>query len=246
MRPEDVAAVIVTRGDVPLEDIYESFPDFGQVIVWANGSGCRIDGPGGTFLWDSGTLNLETMEAEFPDLSVYGRYAAIARSSLPVVYVQDDDCIVPDIPGLLDRYAPGRIAANMPESRWADYPDSCLLGWGAVFDRHLPERAFWRAGFDGRVSPFPEDDWERYRSTRPGGGSWEWRSGPAFRRDCDLVFTTLTPHVKVDLGFRHLPWAETPGRLFRAPEHAAVRDEILAAARACRDSYPELRYAMPH
>lgn len=235
MKPEDVTAVIVTRGDVPLDEIWDSFPEFGQVIVWTNGRGVRAEGPGSFFAWDAGTLDLETMQPVFPDLSVYGRYRAIENAQLPVVYVQDDDCIVPDIPGLLARYRPGEIVANMPESRWPDYPDSCLVGWGAVFDRELPARAFERAGFDPRVSPYPDGDWERYTIT-VAGRSWTWPSAAAFRRDCDVVFTTLTPQEKVDLGFSHLPWAETPGRLFKEPGHKAARDAMLQAARAARDA----------
>lgn len=243
LTPAEVSAVIVTRGDVPLDEIHDSFPEFGEVIVWTNGQGCWVGRPDGTFFYDQGTLNLERMEVEFPDVSVYGRYAAIKRATLPVVYVQDDDCIIPDIAGLLARYEPGRITANMPKSRWADYPDSCLVGWGAVFDRDLPARAFGRAGFEPHVGPFPDDveegGWQDLRVTR-NGTSWTWPSARAFQRDCDVVFTSLTPHRKFDLGFRHLPWAETPGRLFRQPEHARARAEILAAARACRDSWPEL------
>ncbi len=148
------------------------------------------------------------------DLAVYARYAALAECRNAVVYTQDDDCLIePDaIAELLAEYRPGEIVCNMPESRWDDYPDSCLVGWGSVFDAHLPPFVFAR--------------WAAFHSVTS-----RW-----FMRECDVVFTTLTPHRKLDLGFTHLPWAETAGRLFKQPDHQSSRDEILALARAVRDA----------
>ena len=101
----NVSAVLVTRGDVDLTAIIQSFGDhFTDLIVWDN--------------------------SERQDLSVYGRYAALDEVENQVVYCQDDDCIV-DVEAILDAYQPGRLVANMPQSRWAGYPDSTMVGWGA-------------------------------------------------------------------------------------------------------------------
>lgn len=184
--PFDVSAVIVTRGNVPLHDIVLSLP-YGQVLIWDNAKRDH-------------------------DLGVYGRYAAIRECDRDVIYVQDDDALCRNHDALCAAYAPGTIVANMPAERWDDYPDSALVGWGTVFDRDLPERAF-RAWADAGHST--ADD--------------------RFLLDPDVIFTTLTPHVKLDLGVRHLPWAKTDGRMFRMPDHTARRNETLRMARAVRD-----------
>ncbi len=189
MRSSEVSAVIVTRGDISLKPVLDTLP-FDDIVIWNNRARDNV--------------------------MLYGRYVAMREARNQVVYVQDDDCtLTPEaIETLLAEYRPREIVANMPVSRWDDYPDSCLVGWGAVFDRVLPRRAF-----------------ERYARRYPLGAN-------AFMRDCDLVFTTLTPHVKLDLGFAHLPWAEMPYRLFRQPEHAGVREKILQQARDVRDVGP--------
>jgi hypothetical protein len=156
------------------------------------------------------------------DLGVYGRYQAIERCARPVIYVQDDDCLVDDaaIALLLAAYEPGMIVANMPESRWDDYPDSCLVGWGAVFDRDLPDQAFIRFG----------------ASDAAGADEFLGMPDDFFHRTCDVVFTTLTPHRKIDAGFFHLPWAEDPERaMFLQPGHREQRDRMLHLARQVRD-----------
>ena len=183
--PKDVSAVIVTRGDQDLTQIRASLP-FEDVVIWDN--------------------------SKRHDVSVYGRYAALREVRNTIVYVQDDDCLVPRsaIDTLLAEYRPGEIVANMPVSRWSDYPDSCLVGWGAVFDRRLPQQAF-----------------DRYAKLYPLGAV-------EFMRDCDVVFTTLTPHVKFDLGFEHLPWAELPNRMFKQPLHS-TRLTTLKQAQRVRD-----------
>ena len=190
MRSKDVSAVIVTRGDVDLKPVLDTLSMFDDIVIWDN----RVR----------------------YNVLLYGRYVAMREVRNSVVYVQDDDCtLTPEaIEMLISEYRRGEVIANMPVSRWADYPDSCLVGWGAVFDRTLPREAF-----------------ERYARRYPLGAT-------AFMRDCDLVFTTLTPHIKLDLGFTHLPWAEMPYRLFRQPEHAGMRERILHRAREVRDAVP--------
>jgi hypothetical protein len=123
----DVSAVIVTRGDVDLDPILDSLP-FDDVVVWNN----RL----------------------VADLGVYGRFAGVEQARNDVVFVQDDDCIVPTdaITALLDAYAPGRIVSNMPTGH-LDYTDSCLVGLGAVFDAYLP-----RIAFSAYLKHYPFDD----------------------------------------------------------------------------------------
>jgi hypothetical protein len=185
-----ISAVIVTRGDCVIDQIIEGpWPEaFHEVVVWDN-----------------------SVEA---DLKVYGRYAAIAKASHPVIYVQDDDCILPlgSLQALVDAYEPGRLVANMPRSRWNGYSDSTLVGWGAIFDRHLPREAF------GRLPLFAseaERDW--------------------FHITCDVAFSALTRRTVIDVPFAHLPWAEGPDRMFTSrPTHAEERERMLELCREIR------------
>ncbi len=193
--PSAVSAVIVTRGDVDLTESLALLDRFDEIIIWNN----ALEG----------------------DLAVYGRYAGIEQARNDVVFTLDDDCLVSyeaqDI--LLAAYEPGMIVANMPESRWRDYPDSCLIGWGAVFDRSLVDLAF------ARFSGWEDDD--EIPLTRSG----------FFERECDVMFTTLTPHTKIDAGFTHQPWAEDPARaMFLSPR--PDRDRMLELARKVRDQVP--------
>lgn len=183
-----VTAILVTRGNVPYGEVTASIaaaPSVAQVVIWDN--------------------------SKRENLSVYGRYAGLVDADHDVIYVQDDDCLV-DVERVIAAYEPGRLVANMPRSRWDDYPDSTLVGWGAVFDRGLPGIAFWK--------------YETYNLFQ---GSVD-----AFRRDCDLVFSALTPRTVIDADFEHLPWAETQGRLFKQAGHAKLRATLLAECRRIR------------
>jgi hypothetical protein len=208
-----VSAVVVTRGDVTIKPIIERIcdtsPSVDEILVWSNGIALRRywAGPPGSF---------EIVRQPIPDLAVYGRYAAIEYAKHDWIYVQDDDALV-DAEAVIGRAGQLPVVANMPRSRWRDYPDSALLGWGAVFERGLPQVAFGR--FSGM------------RGTGPADPS-------LFLRECDTVFSTLTPTLKIDIGFAHLPWAEGPGRMFTEdPErHRRERQEMLGLARQVRDA----------
>jgi hypothetical protein len=210
MNASDVSAVVVTRGDVSLDEILESLAPVGfhEIYVWANHHPKQ---------WPKELAVGMRIHVAANDLAVYGRYASIRYCRSEFIYVQDDDCIVPaaKLVDLAARYdLASTIVANMPESRWGDYPDSCLVGWGAVFHRDLPQDAFRR--FQGA---FPSVD-----------------HFGEFERECDVVFTVLTDCVKADLGFTHLPWAEDPERaMFLRPWRKAERDRVYEFARHVRD-----------
>jgi hypothetical protein len=191
-RPSDVSAIVVTRGDVELFDIQASLRlVFDDIIIWNN--------------------------SERRNLATFGRYEAIAEAKHQVVFVQDDDVVIPaaSLETLLDAYEPGKVATNMPARFRPHYPDSGLVGFGAVFDAALPEQAFarWR-------TMFPEDD--------------------LFRRRCDRVFTLLTPLVLLDLPYEEMPWAHAPNRSWKQHGHVAERERVLAMARQVRDEVPAI------
>ena len=177
VRPSDVAAVLVTRGDVDLTPIIDTLP-YDDVVIWDN-------------------------SRRPTDLVVYGRYAAIQETDAPYVYVQDDDCLVRCHSQLLANAQAGAIVANMPEERWQHYKRSALLGWGALFERHLPFRAF-----------------ERFKTSLSYDEAF-------FLRECDLIFAALTPCLKHDFGMEHLPHAHDLHRLYRQPGHSERRAALV-------------------
>lgn len=188
----EVAAVLVTRGDVDVAEVLASEPFRGETAVWNN-----------------------AVEA---DLAVYGRYAAIDRVTAPVIFVQDDDCVLPpeSYRALLDAYRPGTVASVMSAYHQTHHRDDALIGFGALFDRGLPAAAF-----------------RRYSPLDPVFLATDPTADPAFRRCCDVVFTALTPRVAIDVPFRYLPWSSTSTRMWKQPgfaiERETVLDRVLAA-----------------
>jgi hypothetical protein len=184
-----VAACLVTRGNVPMDDILESIPDDWEVVLWDN--------------------------SKREDLGVYGRYQAIELTDAELIYVQDDDAVLEresilelasylTVPGTV---LPDTLVANMPDRFRPHYPDSCLVGFGAIFERHLPRTAFNRLG-----------------------------AAPAnFELTCDVYFTALTSsRLQLDLSYRDQSWASDPDRMWKQTNHVPVRTEALALARMLR------------
>lgn len=209
-----VTAIVVTRGDVPLDRIWASLPADWQKITWDNGRGVMTTQADGI-----------TASMYVSDVGVYGRYAAVEHALHDVIYVQDDDVIVSDPQAITAAWSAQPVEAfeagyrwhavcNMPqEFRHDFYREHALVGFGAAFHRVAPKRAFdrmaWRIGMDV--------------------GDQEW-----FNRTCDVVFTALTPHIFVDIPKTNLPWAEAPNRMYRNPSHVGERKAMLEAALACR------------
>lgn len=180
-----ISACLVTRGDVDLTPILWSLPPQWEAIIWNN-------------------------RFEDEDLAVYGRYAAISRARFDRIYVQDDDCVLPreSLFALAAEYEPGVLTANMPQEFRRNYPDSCLLGFGSIFDRSLPQQAF-----------------ARYQAAYPGVPNEDKRLR------CDVIFTALTPRKLVDLPVEILAYAYGDDRMFKTRGHAEERERVLEAAR---------------
>src|SRR6188508_2105103 len=118
MNAQDVATIVVTTGGRDLTPIYESLKpvNFAEVVVWDN--------------------------SIMPNLRVFGRYAAIYQTKAEWIYVQDDDVVLDpdDIDSLINDYRfDTGVVVNMPERHRAG-EEQALVGWGAVFPWHLPER----------------------------------------------------------------------------------------------------------
>jgi hypothetical protein len=209
----NVSAIIVTRGDVDLTQIVDSLPEEWEVVIWDNSvPSVRVPGV------------CEFTLPSIQDLSVYGRYAAIKHASHDLIFVQDDDCIVSNPQAIVDEWKRwsngvpeggkkgGHVVCNMPsEFRHDFYRDHSLVGFGAVFHRDAPFKAFSRR-------------------------LWVGEDIPWFHRTCDIVFTALTPRVLVDVPKTNLWWAEDSTRMYRQPQHAEERTKMLELVRQVRDA----------
>jgi hypothetical protein len=180
----EVTACLVTRGDVDISAILDSWPKSWQTVVWDN----SVD----------------------RDAKVYGRYEAIDQAQTDVVFVQDDDCVLApeSFRELVANYKPGVITANMPEPFRAHYSDSCLVGFGAIFDRNLPWQSFSKMD----VHDYPHQ----------------------FEFTCDVYFTALSEQLWLDLPYENLPWATAESRMYRQRDHLPMRAAALMEARQWR------------
>lgn len=196
--PSQVSAVLVTIGDVDLTPICESFPPEYEVVVWDNSS-------------------------RPVDYKVFGRYMGIHEATRPVIFFQDDDCLLSPEQHqvMLDAYEPGVVTGNMiyDDPVWARrYHDTTLLGWGAIFDRDLPFDAFAR--------------YERYYPT-----DWAFMISPG---GAEVVFPMLSRTKTVIAGATWLGELGhevfgRPNRMSNQPKFLETRLKWLARAREVRD-----------
>lgn len=164
----DVSAVLVTRGDIDLTPVLNSLP-FADVIVWNN--------------------------TERENLSCYGRFAGIAEAKHDLIYVQDDDVLVP-IPAIVRAFDPETdgVFANKPAAEeWR------FLGLGALFHRDLIADCFTRYidlyGFDAD-----------------------------FCRVSDVIFAYQHPYRSEPFGYAELEWSRYANRMYHNGDHMIVRE----------------------
>jgi hypothetical protein len=119
MRPDEVTAVIVTRGNVPLDAVLDSLLPYKDVVVWDN--------------------SVAPM-----DFGAFGRcIGAVTQVRTEWVYFQDDDLIVrPEWQrALLDAAEPGVLTVNMPKEDYRPGDVRPWLhhlvwqGWGGIMRR---------------------------------------------------------------------------------------------------------------
>lgn len=204
-----------------MQPVIDSLPDEWEIIIYDNGANAvwivdRADGV-----------------PDVPDVSVYGRYAAIEYASHDLIWTQDDDVIVSDPQGMINEWiatsrceicdveGAGLLIANMPqEFRHDGYTDSCLVGFGACFHRNLSEMCFNKFGESDAISETDAD--------LPDG---------FFYRTCDVVFTTLaSARVLVDVAKTNREFASDSDRMWKQPGHVGERQLMLDLARRVRDA----------
>lgn len=141
LSPSDVTAVIVTRGDVPLEPVLDSLI-FPNAIVFDNSK-------------------------EDKDQMTYGRLLGALRAPTGIIYSQDDDIVhSPENQMLiLAAYTPTHLAGCMWKD-WSDgarkqgiengYDDLVFPGSGSISDR-----ALWKDAHLRYLEHYPHDDFFR-------------------------------------------------------------------------------------
>lgn len=223
-----------------MQPIRDSLPKDWEVVIWDNGAGTVS----AVTYSDIGIWRLPEglMREGMPDLSVYGRYAAIEFASHDLIYTQDDDVIVSDpgeiartwvrmveggglmADGWIEGWNPSEgVVCNMPpEFRHDFYREHALVGFGAAFHRDAPDRAFMRMA-NGNL-----DVAATMAGSRTKADQEFWR------RCCDVVFTALTPRVLVDVPKENLPYAEDADRMYRQASHVGERNRMLELALAVR------------
>jgi hypothetical protein len=196
--PSQVCAVLVTMGDVNMGDVIDTMPPEYEIVVWNN--------------------------AHRPaDFKVFGRYVGIREATRPVVFFQDDDCVLSREQHLAmcAAYEPGVVTGNMiyADPVWEKrYEDTTLLGWGAIFDRELPYLAF-----------------RKYRRYHPL--DWEFMTSPG---GAEVVFPMLSRTKTVTVGAE---WLGEKGqevfgrsnRMSNQPAFLETRLRWLDKARHVRD-----------
>jgi len=161
-------------------------PSIDEILVWNNHPSIRLE------FADANVRVIESAENQ----SCYGRFLCAAQARNPIVYVQDDDALNHDIPGLYEQFLrdPTRIAHALAPTHWNQRnrriygeAQAALLGWGAFF------RQEWLPVLD----ELPESV----------------RRGPLFRREADAFFTVLLErkHHAVPGQITHLEGHSEPG-----------------------------------
>ncbi len=172
--PDQVSAVLVTRGNVDMTEILDQLTADGieDIVIWNNAE-------------------------RDPDLSCYGRYAAISEAKNEYIFHQDDDLVSP-VGELLKHYDPVRdrhaiLMNNRIDEEWP------LTAIGALFHRDILPGTF-----DSYIEEYGFDD--------------------DFCRVCDVIFAYQHPIRRVVLGYRDLPWASDPASsMYLEDGHMQVR-----------------------
>jgi hypothetical protein len=111
------------------------------------------------------------------------------------------------VAAVLAAYELGKVCCNMPLDHRKDYPDDiALVGWGCVFENPGQEEWEWIEPFDKYLEKCPADE--------------------VFFRECDRVFTGLSPLKLIDVPVRHLPHAHDVDRMGREKRHGDDLREI--------------------
>lgn len=136
INPKKVSACLVTRGNVPMDEVVDSLP-YGQIRTWDN--------------------------SKYVDMKVFGRYCAAADfARYDTIYFQDDDVLFYEHDKLMSAYEPDMLVANNAHGpNHGGYNDMALLAAGSLVTKRMIDET-WRKWFD--VHPGPPDDGVLYEA----------------------------------------------------------------------------------
>lgn len=223
--PQNVTAVIVTRGDIDLTRQIASLEavGYGEILVWENETGTSLD------------------------MKVYGRHLAARKAKNDVIFHQDDDLILPleSHQALLAGYEDdGRMHSNMIGPEWWDhcgYNDFCFFGAGTLVHREEVERAISRYN-----AHYPLDDFFALYS--------DCVLGPLIPFKRYELTTEILPEASADNrmwrqeGEFEEKWQMiNRGRSLRTVVLTMlVKNEVLSVGRAIRSAAPWVDHVLVH
>lgn len=143
--------------------------------------------------------------------SVYNRFVLAQKAKNDLIYTQDDDCYVDNIPELIRTFNedPTKIIHNCQQHHYDFYKEKCqnkiaLIGWGSIFKKE------WIRVLDFYLWEYPKDN--------------------LFLMTADRIFTYLmAPHQTIIREIRHHENNLKLGRMSTRPndEHWVELDTIL-------------------
>lgn len=188
--PKSVSACLLSwkrpQNLAPIVRSLQSQDCIDEILIWNNNPDVPLELPG---------PRTRVIHSD-KNLNCYGRFLCAAQARNQVIYVQDDDALNLDIPGLYREFLdhPSSVAHALAPTHWPlrnrhVYGDAhaALLGWGAFF------RKEWLSVLDALPASTRED--------------------PLFQREADKFFTLLLErrHTALPGEISHLEGHSTPG-----------------------------------
>ncbi len=158
----------------------------------------------------------------------YGRFLCARQAKNEIIYVQDDDVIVENIPSLFQAFLddPSGVVHALNTNHYQQrhkyvhfYGQGALVGWGAFFKKT------WLNVLDEFLSENP--------------------ANYLFHREADQLFTILTglPHRPLPASIQLLSHNSTPGiALYREPEHNLHKALAISQALRFRREHKNHRF----
>lgn len=141
----------------------------------------------------------------------YGRYLGALEARNDIIYTQDDDCIVRNLPDLFSKWDGTRIVNLMKPSHIPLYTNHTMFGWGALFDRR------WADCLKLYTDVHGEDE--------------------VFYRETDRIFSILAPvpFKTYEGAIEDFPSANDHYALYRQPNHESSKFLAIERAEALKD-----------
>lgn len=140
----------------------------------------------------------------------YGRYLGAIEAKNDIIYTQDDDCIVRNLPDLLSKWDGTQIVNLLKPSHIPLYINHTMAGWGMLFNRH------WAECLESYIDKYGEDY--------------------IFRRECDRIFSILSPvpFKTYEGDIVDFPSAYNHNALYQQSNHESSKHIAIERAEAIR------------